>query len=661
MPNGDLKPENQAEGLRVYRGVNDLDAQVGQDVNGYRIARDLRDHLTNVFTADALRMFAERKIDALGFEIAVDAQAGAGDAPLIPNVQRAIGLHVVWFTDVPPDSTPAPHVYAFAKQGANDVEPIGETYSLSERFKVSLFATHFYGDTEVTPETWSDAFSNYEGTGLLSGGSQITNKGGKKLLLGRLNNWLVPTVEIALDATEYGDGGFDVGQLRFCITFSTFRHGQWLRNVVRGMSPAPQWGKDVVIEDLVVPRIGRDGLPGNSFQHFVEADGSAFAVDAPDGLERRYLFGGNYSVLHELSSERIDDWLTEWTDVFEWETDDKEGSGLHVLRVPAFGSVPQNCLALQPETKTESEDDVRGKYYEPALRRLDDLVYQCERHGVRLIMPLTNFWNWGGGIPTYLERAGIEKDGDEYTPEQKQKFYTKDKFREAYKHHVETILKRENHLTGRQYREDPTIMMWELANEPRPAAKESGQPKPDPLLNWIEEMSDFINGKDDNHLISTGMDVAFPTIRTASNQPQYVPQYYEDAHTKEHIDAWSVHVWVDGEDVGDHPPLGRTAGASMIRNHAKEAAKERMPCYVGEFGWGNNRANRNKAFKAWKTVIMGEKLQKKRRRVDAALVWDFPGSDEARSWWNFGVFPGDTDTLQHLTPIAKAFGKRNVY
>lgn len=39
---------------------------------------------------------------------------------------------------------------------------------------------------------------------------------------------------------------------------------------------------------------------------------------------------------------------------------------------------------------------------------------------------------------------------------------------------MQTLLTRKNHLTGVEYRDDPTILAWELMNEPRCATDPSG-------------------------------------------------------------------------------------------------------------------------------------------------------------------------------------------
>ena len=34
--------------------------------------------------------------------------------------------------------------------------------------------------------------------------------------------------------------------------------------------------------------------------------------------------------------------------------------------------------------------------------------------------------------------------------------------------HIRKVINRINHVTGEAYKKDPTIMAWQLANEPRP-------------------------------------------------------------------------------------------------------------------------------------------------------------------------------------------------
>jgi endo-1,4-beta-mannosidase len=46
--------------------------------------------------------------------------------------------------------------------------------------------------------------------------------------------------------------------------------------------------------------------------------------------------------------------------------------------------------------------------------------------------------------------------------------------RGAYKNYVRSIVTRRNSVTGRIYKDDPTIMAWDLANEPFAPGDDTG-------------------------------------------------------------------------------------------------------------------------------------------------------------------------------------------
>ncbi|CAL8471249.1 g10791 [Coccomyxa elongata] len=79
-------------------------------------------------------------------------------------------------------------------------------------------------------------------------------------------------------------------------------------------------------------------------------------------------------------------------------------------------------------------------------------------------------------------------------------FYKSPAIRKAYKDYVRAILMRQNSITGILYKDDPTIMAWDLANEPLGPGDDSGQI----LTAWVKEMSDFVKSIDPNHLTMVG-------------------------------------------------------------------------------------------------------------------------------------------------------------
>jgi mannan endo-1,4-beta-mannosidase len=53
-------------------------------------------------------------------------------------------------------------------------------------------------------------------------------------------------------------------------------------------------------------------------------------------------------------------------------------------------------------------------------------------------------------------------------------FYTDSTIRAWYKSYVTALVQRNNTITGVMYRDDPTILAWELINEPTVPADDSG-------------------------------------------------------------------------------------------------------------------------------------------------------------------------------------------
>lgn len=65
---------------------------------------------------------------------------------------------------------------------------------------------------------------------------------------------------------------------------------------------------------------------------------------------------------------------------------------------------------------------------------------------------------------------------------------------QLYRNYVRAILTRENRINGRLFKEDPTIMSWQLVNEPRPGRdNEHARENLPALYNWIHETAKFIH------------------------------------------------------------------------------------------------------------------------------------------------------------------------
>ena len=89
----------------------------------------------------------------------------------------------------------------------------------------------------------------------------------------------------------------------------------------------------------------------------------------------------------------------------------------------------------------------------------------------------------------------------------RENFYTNDKAKKFYKQYVSTLVHRTNTFTGTQYKDDTTILSWELLNEPHTTdlyEKKRKMPRGKLVRDWLKEMSDWLKGIDSNHLVSSG-------------------------------------------------------------------------------------------------------------------------------------------------------------
>jgi mannan endo-1,4-beta-mannosidase len=167
----------------------------------------------------------------------------------------------------------------------------------------------------------------------------------------------------------------------------------------------------------------------------------------------------------------------------------------NTLRVWAFldcASGPPSgdrvCFQYLPTGAEHPELNESGN----GLERLDRAVMLAGERGVRLILTLTNYHTDFGGLPQYQQWFQLESLNDAYRNSQA---------RAAYRSYAESLITRHNPLTGLTYAEDPTILAWEICNEPRAPEDPSGC---DLLTGWLREMSDWIRVLAPNQLIAAG-------------------------------------------------------------------------------------------------------------------------------------------------------------
>ena len=225
-----------------------------------------------------------------------------------------------------------------------------------------------------------------------------------------------------------------------------------------------------------------------------------------------------------------------------------------------------------------------GEYNEEMLDGLDFLLAEMGKRDMTAIMCMNNFWPWSGGMAQYVSWQDsseipyppISGEGDWHTYQvYTASFYSNEDAVTDFFNHLRFIVLRENPYTGTLYRDDPTIMTWELGNEPR------GINNREDFMQWIENTAKYIKSMDSNHLITIGSE-------GATAHPSSGNDFLAD-HQSSYIDYTTIHVWVqnwgwfDPYDKESLSPAIEKA-ITYINQHAVLAEKLNKPVVLEEFG-----------------------------------------------------------------------------
>jgi hypothetical protein len=255
----------------------------------------------------------------------------------------------------------------------------------------------------------------------------------------------------------------------------------------------------VLLDDVVV---GGSEIPGTYAPiqgGTVRRQGTKFTLDGSNyyfaGANAEYLFNRSDSVVSQV-------------------LDSAAGMNLRSVRTWAFNE--GRDYSFQPE---------RGKWNEMAFEHLDRLVAKAGSKNIRLVLALVDNWGHNGGMYQYMNWVAADPSTASSIPPGLQpgstqfhdEFFVNPYAKQWYKDFVTVLLNRTNTITGRQYKNDPTIMGWEIVNEPRCEVDPSGRR----VHDWIKEMSDFVRGIDANHMIACGEEGGYITTYAKANQRAY--------------------------------------------------------------------------------------------------------------------------------------------
>ena len=168
------------------------------------------------------------------------------------------------------------------------------------------------------------------------------------------------------------------------------------------------------------------------------------------------------------------------------------------------------------------------------------------------------------------------------------RFYQNKDAQKEYQNVIKKIVTRVNTITGKTYFDDPSILSWQLANEPRPGNTKASDSEKAIYTAWINDTAKYLHALDKNHMVSSGSE---GLMGSANDQ-----QLYLDAHKSLYVDYLTFHLWPRNWSWFDSKkPLETWDGAIVkskeyLNSHIDLAQKLHKPIVLEEFGMDRDGA-----------------------------------------------------------------------
>ena len=287
------------------------------------------------------------------------------------------------------------------------------------------------------------------------------------------------------------------------------------------------------------------------------------------------------------------------------ELDRFQKSGINNLRIMAASEGPDT----EPWRMTPSLMPKPGVYNEDLLDGLDFLLAEMAKRNLHAVVCLNNFWAWSGGMAQYVNwvtgkpipyHHPVDGGWTKYSL-YTSKFYKLKEAKALYWKHVETIINRKNAYTGKLYKDDPTIMSWQLCNEPR------GMFHPRKYRRWISETAALIKSFDPNHLVSIGSE---------GETPYPIGNKFKRDHADKNIDYFTFHIWIQNwqwynpEKPEKSFPRALRKAEKYFEHHLEVAEENGKPIVLEEFGIARDNNDHNPSSSTeWRDKYFEEMFQ----------------------------------------------------
>lgn len=312
------------------------------------------------------------------------------------------------------------------------------------------------------------------------------------------------------------------------------------------------------------------------------------------------------------------------------ELDFMQENGITNLRilVGADGEAGQ-AVKIRPTLQTSP-----GVYNDTIFEGLDYLLAEMGKRDMRAVLYLNNSWEWSGGYGQYLEWAGegnVPDKGVHDWPvfvEHVAKYATCDSCHTLFLDHVKHVLSRTNRYTGDKYVDDPTIMSWQVGNEPRVFSEEGKEA----FAKWLGEATALMRSLAPHQLISIGSEGSWGT--------EMDMDLFERTHADDNVDYLTMHIWpknwswIDPQRIPESLDVAIEKTAEYMKDHINLARKLNKPIVMEEFGFprdnhGYNTEDATTARDSYYGYVFGQ-IWDAMQRSDVLVGCNF------WSWGGFG-------------------------
>lgn len=263
------------------------------------------------------------------------------------------------------------------------------------------------------------------------------------------------------------------------------------------------------------------------------------------------------------------------------ELDFLKSIGINNLRV-LVGADGENGIKTRVEPSLQVAP---GVYNDTILAGLDYFMNELRERDMTAVLYLNNSWEWSGGYSVYLQWSG---HGDAVVPavdgwpaymEYVKQFPKSDSAKALFANHVNYIVSRTNRYNQIKYVDDPTIMSWQIGNEPRAFSDENKEP----FARWMADVAAQIKFLDPNHMVSSGSEGAWGCEMDMN--------LFEKIHADPNINYLNIHIWpynwgwVKADSLTELLPRAKENTKKYIDDHMVIARKYSKPIVLEEFGF----------------------------------------------------------------------------